>query len=415
MEQSPLSLRTTLRRRHPETPCIASCIRSSCGIGRQKTSRSAPSSPSRPSSSSCRGWFSWFEAHEDFRECRAPLFLVLLHLGVRAGWWASIDDAMVVQSKCLRNDMPEEFASVAGGGENIVPQEPVARPTIAQSNEDLKKVRASCANGLHFMAQILSNALSTQLSDVVAFVGRHVRRDFQSAVASCMTAAGTKARAVQLSSCGYNQVLAKTLLYFHSPDILADIGYTAAADADYLCDGEKSKEYWAVVLYFELVISTVRERYLRNMFYTHSLPGRFAALLGESSAEAMANCRRWWGVLQAIDQKKAADPSIQAHFQASLWPLVTFPREILTRLLEGDWQPPLLQDVSQHLEAMCTCILHTDVVEKCLNVLTHLQSGTSEQQHRSSGAGVFGLGEGGARGVRTTGGDGDAHRQAVLH
>ena len=74
------------------------------------------------------------------------------------------------------------------------------------------------------------------------------------------------------------------------------------------------------------------------------LPGKFAALVSPSESErqeALEFCRMSWESLEVLESTSSADRELKKYaddqVKALLWPVATWPREVLVALAENDW------------------------------------------------------------------------------
>ena len=175
--------------------------------------------------------------------------------------------------------------------------------TVEQSNEELKKVRRSSVNTLHFTAMVLCSSLSCQQAQLIYECLHFIRLDLNRGIQQCHRRAGALERQCWLARGGIMKVLMGTMGAMHDMQLLERVGSMPhLGDTSHATVSELQREAWLAQRHFNLAMAVCKERLLSCMLCSDTLPGKFASLLDPSlAAETLPVLQTWWKELQAAE------------------------------------------------------------------------------------------------------------------
>jgi hypothetical protein len=145
-------------------------------------------------------WYALFTAADEKQGELSILLLVLLHMGMRDGYWKkSTASPASMLLDCIGVDVPPDasvplaVAPPAGlgsvGSGAAVPD--FAKTSVASSNKQLKTQRESAQNTMDLAAQILSNEKQCRVVDGIRHVIHWFHHSFGLAITKATTKKGT--------------------------------------------------------------------------------------------------------------------------------------------------------------------------------------------------------------------------------
>jgi len=299
----------------------------------------------------------------------STLLLILLYIGITKNWWPSIAASPVGKSLGLvapaavvpPPDAPADSIVPAPGGTTsgssttapaAAPQEHADDPQprgVDGSNREIERaVRKK--NLLEVISSSLGSHTTRALCLCLSRVAQPVEREHGATIKLLKEPAKASQWVVAMAS-GKRLYLSKVIEQYVCPKLQHYSGlhcnvalppWTFSADerqdiSDTMCD---------------FICNLVASESLHCMLYSHTLPGKFFALVDSNAdvrREALAFCRRSWRALERLEEEAMNDQDIKAWIPKLLWPCAPWPREVLCGLLEcGDFKE-VPADIHQEL------------------------------------------------------------------
>ena len=125
-----------------------------------------------------------------------------------------------------------------------------------------------------------------------------------------------------------------------------------------------------------LTIHLVGQRCLSNLWYSHSLPMKFAGLLASSTharEETLATLRKWWAVWDSAEAQQWVCPEIGEWLHDILWMSWGWVRRLMICLLEHEFSECPC-DVREEVQGMISCMASTKQTEDAIGTLRKQES-----------------------------------------
>jgi hypothetical protein len=177
--------------------------------------------------------------------------------------------------------------------------------SVAESNEELKKMRGSAKGTLHFVALVLANKFGNQVAEIVDIATWPFCEFFDLGKTVCKTVMGSQHWHEDLAMYGFSKIIRAALTRLEDPFVLQPIGFTPAFRYKELDEiGLQHEESLAQTL-FNLVMAESYTFLLSSMTRSDIAPGKFLGLLSDDSCTRVAclkELQAWWELLQRCEQ-----------------------------------------------------------------------------------------------------------------
>lgn len=243
--------------------------------------------------------------------------------------------------------------------------------TVKDSNEQMRLSRGRCANTLHFVAKVLANRFGNQLCDVVAMCTQPFATFFDMGKTITKTPQGSLAWHIDLAVGSFGGVLRQAFGAMADAETLHYIGFLAPSDFRFVEASESDQDCALAQKMLELIMSESFHWLMSTMTWSDSLPGAFLPLLSrdeQARKACLQKLEEWFKVLCRLEQTANTDPRARQFVNNLLWPLETYPREILIMLSETSFQE-VTKDIVELVEGFGKSWLQTNIDEDIMNKL----------------------------------------------
>lgn len=328
-------------------------------------------------------WTSWYICMEELQDGRHLLLLVLVLVGLRQGWWASLADSPLFRIAPLSatEDMPP--AAQASDPERVAmpapaaPEEPI-RQSVAASNTELNREKRACHNMMHFSAMVLARPEGGRIVDMLCAASHAVRHDFWSAIQVCSTKIGALHRDINLSQGGYLDVLASAASAWSCGETLDSLGFLPVdlpRGADFSEEMEMDRTLAKHWLWWIMKIIDARIGSVGT--WTHSYPHHFVGLLSDDlqvQRRAMDDAKRDFELIEMLERASLANNWVKNFVRELMWLADVFVRETFIDLLEHEWTVPLPETAAKRLRGFAYANKRTKIQEDFFKIIRKRQS-----------------------------------------
>ena len=298
-------------------------------------------------------WFAWFRRAREFQKHLHELLAVLLTVGLKRKWWKNIAETPLYSSRHLEEvdydcegDAAEQLEPSAAVEQVPGPDDQgVAnalghwRETMKGSTEDLKRIRSTCKNGMHFAAQVTANRVQCRLFRMISLVFEPIVEWFDLDLTKSKTQRGVQESRQELCLRGLDRVLEKVLATLYSPVALLELSF--AAGEPELVAGQREEDRNIAMSMMSLVVNVLSNFQLEAMASQASLPKYFYLLSHPSSAvvsSALLKLQSWWATWCTLERQALSNPAVAGFLDNLFWTRLVWVREVMVELAEYDFQ-----------------------------------------------------------------------------
>lgn len=311
-------------------------------------------------------WFSYFDCADDMEGHWALHLFIMLYIGLRSRWWASLSETPLFKGRQLsavQQDALEEPPQASSASSTTAPR------TMKACNHELKQLKASCKNQLHVAAHLLCSLGTRSMMKMLNIAAALVRLDFGRMTVAHKSREGGRQWMLSMCAGGGRALLSELFSTVHDPkvpdcmrfssSVCGDDRQTAQADELYLCER-----------YLDLVRSLAKQRVLFVGLYEWALPAKLAAL-ASSDQELVKSTLEWlqdlWHALEALESSSSHNKFAKGYLDELVWPAMPFVRNIMVGLWECEFSrvPP---DIHEQVLAMSRGFRTTKAIEDAFNL-----------------------------------------------
>ena len=334
-------------------------------------------------------WFSVCDRSEERKGELMPTLLVLLHLGVRRGFWPCMQQSPLFNTNAAR----AQNAAAAGEGEAAAMAAAVAashvasqnkKETVAGASRRVEQLRKESANKLDLVTRILSNHRNFSIMEASLHVVQPVRISFGQWREQLHTQQGC--------------------LYVHSSWALdwaqsvscheafqrlrggqgwLKLGFAPSRRAADESTREKDGAVAKHMLRFAISLNGFR--LANKLQFSRSLPGMFVLLVSDDQSvvqRVLERLHRIWDALLRAEELEHVSHICALWLKAIPWRRSAWVRSVLVRLYEYEWRlvPKSVQD------ELFDCFagqLTTDMCENGFRIFSSLQASNSKNGLKS--------------------------------
>lgn len=285
-------------------------------------------------------WFSWVKKTESIQKFGSVLLLILMYIGVTSNMYETVGDLPLLgtakrpagladpidrpgasATTSSKAAAPANASSSSSGGAQGAQQAPALRASVRDSNQEIDKLRRSCANTIHLASCVLANRTSMKVLSMM----RLTTTPFEMAHGSQVVMFKTQAGAMRWHSEMANQEFSHLSQAF---DLLGDataitvIGFRTMEHFDARDEGPKLEDGLLADQMVDLSRFLVGNDLLSLLVYAFRPPGRFAAFLHESP-DVRSECMQWshklWDTLEAAEHDAQSDPWLKSFLVSFGW------------------------------------------------------------------------------------------------
>ena len=335
-------------------------------------------------------WYALFTAADEKQGEMSILLLVLLHMGMRGGYWkksTANPASMLLDGTGV--DVPPDasvplaVAPPAGlgsvGSSGAVPD--FAKTSVASSNKQLKTQRESAQNTMDLAAQILSNEKQCRVVDGIRHVIHWFHHSFGLAITKATTKKGTLELFTEFAQGHVNtQFMHSALLSLScGGESFRRIGFADRSSS--LGPAALAGDTEVAGKMMRFVVAFVGLRLANHLQYMASLPGALVLLvhpLASVRRSCLAALKSLWERLLVAEELALGSSFIEAFLKNLCWPQFCWIREVLVLLAEWSFeQVPI--EVEVGVRSLFTGLLSTNIVELANNLLRKKE--TSNRRH----------------------------------
>lgn len=239
---------------------------------------------------------------------------------------------------------------------------------VKDSNAQLKEVRQSAENTLHFAALVLSNAFGNQMSDVVDVGLKHFSDFFDMQKTRMKTARGFLELKLELARGGMANVVVKAFEELDCPASLEQIGFLHPFEHASTQPGGIKQETQLAEVLLELILSTGTSFLCSSMVWSHTYPGHFV-LLASADERDQARCLQEMQVdferLTSMERAALTSPAAKSFLTFLRWPAEQFCREMFVMCYESGWR--MTPEIAENAKAFAAVLTTTNINEDLFN------------------------------------------------
>ena len=202
--------------------------------------------------------------------------------------------------------------------------------------------RKTKKNTLQYVGDILASRATRALQQGMLHVVAALKAEHSQTLVDMSTGRGMLAWWVDMAVGARCCVIADMFKSLMDPAMLVSMGFSRRAlEIAPISAGDRAAIAQAMFTFAARLISA--EICFQSTF-AGWLPAKFAALVSPSEShrqEALEFCRLSWDSLEVLESTSSADGELKKYandqIKALLWPVATWPREVLVALAEADW------------------------------------------------------------------------------
>lgn len=316
-------------------------------------------------------WYSLFTCARERGHHDAKLLLILVYLGCRHKWWASVWDSPLCRSKAP--EAQREAQAPAPAAAAAEPTSLEKKQTVKSSNDQVRELRKDCRNTLELVCNILANEKNCRLFRCVQYAIQPMQASFLSWESQVKTKRGSLAFHMDLARGVSDQIVSTMLGRLQDSQEALHLGFDPHRDG-----GSRSVDEDDLLVaqkLFDVTIALGGQRLLGSSWYSSNLPGLFVLLLSPSDQEVQETLKvlsQIWQLLNDAERLSAADVWLAGTLQTLIWPGLTWVREMLILLSECEFKA-VPYEVRSEVLALFTSLLTTLPVEEAMGVLSSRQ------------------------------------------
>lgn len=231
------------------------------------------------------------------------------------------------------HDDPAVVASALGVAASTLPPE---GRRVEQSNSQVDHLRAKCHNAMHVSAKIMASAFTHNLTLMVCEVSKELRERFSEMLTRMKTRWGTETLFMEFASGAWQDEVWLCTSALRDPSALERMRFESWDDGALSSVQDQRLADFTI----KFTVKLLRERFCTLSSFTYALPFRLAALLSleaETVASTLKELKRWWVLLNAVEEKAIANAFFRGLVKGVLWPSLQWARILLVKLAESDF------------------------------------------------------------------------------
>ena len=318
-------------------------------------------------------WFSLPDRNAERRGELMPTLVVLIHVGVRRGFWKTLDESPLFASDEPKvNCQAERVPAVAAAAEASRVASQSKKETVASSNRQLQNLQKDSQNKLDFVAKILSNEKNFFIQEGSLHIVEPTRLSFGKWRKMQRTKKGTfevhTQWALEFEQSWYCSL---TFQQLRGGEGFQRLGFSSIA-------GDAASEEMDIVVarhMYRFASALCGYRLANKLQFRRSLPGVAILLLHWDEEIVQKTLLRLAEIFEHITamEKIEHDSTAAQWLKAFPWRTWAWVRSLLVRLSECDFKA-VPADVKEELNQCFQGLMSTDLVENGFQVLTNAMS-----------------------------------------
>lgn len=327
-------------------------------------------------------WFQLVRKTQSMAPYWSTCLAVIMYIGMFKGWFRDLSEFPFLAGPRAEENVGAPALVVgdascvlaaASSGSGSAPAGGGPGRSVRFSNDQISRLRSSCANGMHLAGRIMSMMETRAVIVGTAAVAAPVMEEHSLTVTILKTQSGSMSWRSEMAlghRCRHLRPMFESLM---DREMLLDIGLLDYSEFNCTCLFTTDEAQRISTTLMTFCCHMLCREVILLMSYCRDFPMVFAGFLDRDEANRQRTadfCRKVFATLTEAEQKSHDDVWLADFLKYLIWPDMTWVREVFVALLEaGDAATAPPQDILDEIRDFCRGPCSTKPCEDGFNVL----------------------------------------------